>query len=87
MDYTMPVVEVESGREHRLPADAVTRDTPPPACASRPGDGRAASQGPLLPLAFRPRGDAFFVTSPRWPELAGKALRLQASRPVEAPSR
>jgi hypothetical protein len=69
MDYTMPVVEVESGREHRLPADAVTRD------ASRP----VRSQGPILPLAFRPRAEAFYVTSARWPDLAGKALRLKAT--------
>ena len=76
----MPVIEVDSGKAHRLPADAVTRDTPrPPPGAPWPGHvGGGRSQGPLLPLAFRPRSERFYVASSRWPELAGKALRLGA---------
>ncbi|HET9597809.1 MAG TPA: hypothetical protein VFP65_19635 [Anaeromyxobacteraceae bacterium] len=61
MGYTMRVVEIDSGREHELPADAVTRDS-------------AGAIAPLLPLGFRPRGAVFFVTSQRWPELRGLAL-------------
>jgi hypothetical protein len=64
MSYTMRVVEIASGMKHELPADAVTRDVPTPA------------RGALVPLAFRPAGDAFYVSSGRWPELTGKALRL-----------
>ncbi len=66
MAYTMRVVEVDGGREHHLPADTVTHDE----------EGRA--RGPLVPLAFRPRHDVFYVRSDRWPGLAGKALRLEA---------
>jgi hypothetical protein len=64
MAYTMTIVEVESGGRHDLPADTVTLDE----------DGRA--HAPLLPLGFRGRGDVFWVRCERWPELAGKALRL-----------
>lgn len=73
MAYTMRVLEVESGSEHVLPADTVTRDTPQAVDPPRSGSG--PSQGPILPLAFRARDDTFYVTAARWPELQGKALR------------
>jgi hypothetical protein len=65
MPYTMKVVEIATGIEHELPADVVTRDTHP-----------ASPSGPILPLAFRPAGDSFYVTSSRWLSLAGKPVRL-----------
>jgi hypothetical protein len=64
MTYTMKIVEIETGREHELPADTVSRDEP-------------GAQGPLIPLGFRPRHCAFYVCSARWPELAGKPLRVR----------
>jgi hypothetical protein len=64
MGYTMRVVGTVTGRVRELPADAVTRDAP------------SAAGGPLLPLAYRARGERFFVSSDRWPELRGEALRL-----------
>lgn len=64
MAYTMTIVEVEGGGRHVLPADTVTLEQ----------DGTA--HAPLLPLGYRRRGDVFWVRSERWPELAGKALRL-----------
>ena len=92
MAYTMRVVEVDSAAEHDLPADTVTRDTPPcrtwtPDSTGEPGrDARA--QGPLLPLAFRPRHDVFFVSAARWPDLIGKALQLKTmDSPELAPVR
>jgi hypothetical protein len=87
MGYTMKVVEIEGASEHELPADTVTRDSPPrsPSQAlASPGRqaaeaARACAHGPLLPLAFRPRDDVFYVDTARWPDLVGKALRLKAS--------
>lgn len=67
MLYTMRVVDIVGGGEHDLPADTVTRDAP----------GRGG--GPLLPLAYRPLHCPFYVCSERWPELAGKALRVKAA--------
>lgn len=64
MDFTIRVVETESGREHVLPGDVVTCDTQ---------DGRY----PLIPVGYRPRGAVFFVSSERWPELRGRALRTR----------
>ncbi|BDG03378.1 hypothetical protein [Anaeromyxobacter oryzae] len=66
MAYTVFVLEVESGREHALPADAVTVDEP-----VREGCG------PLVPLGFRSRDDVFYVRHERWPELEGRALRVR----------
>ena len=83
MAYTMRVVEIDSAAEHDLPADTVTRDTPPyrtwttGQTGETGRDGRA--QGPLLPLAFRPRHDVFYVWAGRWPELSGKALQLKTT--------
>lgn len=71
----MRVFEVESGSEHLLPADTVTRDTPQAVGPPRSDGG--PSQGPILPLAFRPRDDTFYVTAARWPGLQGKALRVR----------
>ena len=59
------MVEIASGTEHEIPADAVTRDVRAP-----------AAHGPLVPLAFRPHGDAFFLLGDRWAEFSGKPLRL-----------
>jgi hypothetical protein len=64
MIFTMRVVETESGREHVLPGDVVT-------CETRSG------RYPLLPLGYRARGQVFYVSSERWPELEGKALRTR----------
>jgi len=81
MAYTLRVVEVDSAAEHDLPADTVTRDTPPYRTRTTDQtresgrDGRA--QGPLLPLAFHPRHDVFYVSAGRWPDLIGKALQLK----------
>ena len=67
MKYTLKVIEIVSGTERVLPADAVTRAlrTPSPYC-------------PVVPLGFRAPGDTFFVSSERWPDLDGKALRVIA---------
>jgi hypothetical protein len=62
MGYSMRVVEVESGVEYELPADAVTRDA-------------AGALAPLIPLGFRAPGAVFFVSSRRWPELMDRPLR------------
>jgi hypothetical protein len=70
MRYAMQVVEAVSGRGHRLPADVVTRDSP------------GGTRGPLLPLAYRARGELFFVSSERWPELHGEPLRLAEAAPA-----
>jgi hypothetical protein len=67
MLYTMRVEVIDGGGEQDLPADTVTRDEP-----SRGG-------GPLVPLAYRPLCCPFYVCSERWPELAGKALRVKAT--------
>ncbi|HEX9288772.1 MAG TPA: hypothetical protein VF904_04535 [Anaeromyxobacteraceae bacterium] len=85
MRYTMWVVEIDGALEHELPADTVTRDTPPLApsrgVTSERGAAAAGSgngtRGPLVPLAFRPRHDVFYVSAARWPELTGKALRVK----------
>ncbi|OFX24982.1 MAG: hypothetical protein A2V77_24250 [Anaeromyxobacter sp. RBG_16_69_14] len=49
----------------------------------------SGARGPCIPLAFRVRRDVFYVCSPRWPELAGKALLLKSagarSRGVRTP--
>jgi hypothetical protein len=66
MPYTMKVVEIETGYEHELPADTVSRDEP------------GGAHGPLVPLGFRPRDCAFYVFSERWPQLAGKPLRVRS---------
>lgn len=63
--YSVKVVGLD-GSEHEIPADTVTREEPAP-----------ASRGPYVPLAFRAARDVFYVWSERWPELAGKALRLK----------
>jgi hypothetical protein len=65
--YTVNVVEVETGENHALPADAVTYDTPP---------SERTRRGSLVPLGFRSRSDVFYVRNCRWPELAGRALRV-----------
>lgn len=62
--YLMRVVEAD-GREHEIPADTVTREV-----------AVLGARGPIVPLAFRAQRDVFYVWSQRWPELAGKALRL-----------
>jgi hypothetical protein len=67
MRYTMHVVEAAGVRVHGLPADTVTQDT-----WSTARDGC----GPRVPLGFRSAEDVFFVSCDRWPELAGKPLRL-----------
>jgi hypothetical protein len=66
MGYTMRVVEVDSGQEHELPADAVTRD-------------HAGALAPLIPLGFRAHDAVFFVSSQRWPELMDRPLRTAAA--------
>jgi hypothetical protein len=74
MDYSMTVVEIAGGREHDLPADAVTRDE------------AGCAHAPLVPLGFRPEGAVFYVRCERWPELAGKALRIRNQVEVTAPA-
>jgi hypothetical protein len=66
VSYMIPVVAID-GREHHLPADTVTRDEPTP-----------GPRGPYIPLAFRVRGEVFYVCTARWSELAGVALRLES---------
>jgi len=85
MRYTMRVVEIDGAAEHELPADTVTRDTPPlptsrgvtSARGAAAGESGNGTRGPLVPLAFRPRHDVFYVCAARWPELSGKALRVK----------
>jgi hypothetical protein len=77
--YTMAVIEVETGAEYELPADAVTLE------AASDGDGaRAAAALPehvaLLPLAFRARDAVFYLAGHRWPALEGKPLRVSPRR-------
>jgi hypothetical protein len=83
MAYTMRVVEVDNAVEHDLPADTVTHDAPPgrPCPTDRRAEygSEGGAQGPLLPLAFRPRRDVFYVWSERWPDLIGKALELKTT--------
>ena len=67
MLYTMKIVEIETGLEHELPADTVSRDDP------------GGTRGPLVPLGFRGGHSAFYVVSERWPHLAGKPLRVRGS--------
>jgi hypothetical protein len=85
MAYTMTVVEIDSGAEHVLPADAVTHDTPrysrlhhTAGDMRRPAASLQRERGPLVPLGFRPRHDVFYIAAPRWPELVGKALRVKS---------
>jgi hypothetical protein len=78
MWYTVKVVEIDSGREHVLPADTVTCDAPPaPAHHACAAGATSAVRAPLVPLAFRPRRDVFYVSTGRWPQLAGKSLRVK----------
>jgi hypothetical protein len=73
--YEMTVLAAD-GREYDLPADTVTRDDP-----------ASGSRGPYVPLAFRSQGDVFYVSSSRWPELSGAALRLRyAYGPLARPA-
>jgi hypothetical protein len=73
--YTMAVIEVETGAEYELPADAVTLEAASardgaPAAAERPGHVA------LLPLAFRGRDAVFYLGGHRWPALEGRPLRV-----------
>lgn len=68
MAYAMRVVEIGTGVEHEIPADAATRDAP---TLARP----SALSGPVVPLVFRPADAAFYLSAIVWPELAGKLLR------------
>jgi hypothetical protein len=75
--YTMAVIEVETGAEHELPADAVTLD----AASAHEGAPSAAAPEPpahvaILPLAFRARDAVFYLAGHRWPALEGRPLRV-----------